>query len=107
MQRTGFIYFLALSLLFTSLVAVLESVEASNLSHDEFSLAHYINNQTSDLDQADENDDHCIHCCHNHAGTLFILVSNINADISTKDYFDYQLNALNHTQIPPTPPPNT
>jgi len=107
MQRTGFIYFLALSLLFSSLVAVLESVEASNLTHDEFSLSHSENNQESDLDQVDENDDHCIHCCHSHAGTLFRLVSNLNTEISTKSNFVYLPSTLTHSQTPPTPPPNT
>ena len=107
MQRTGFIYFLALSLLFTSLVAVLESVEANNLTHNEFSLSHNENIQSSDINQADENDDHCIHCCHSHAGTLFRLISTINNGISTKSIFVYQQNALNYAQTPPTPPPNT
>ncbi len=66
----------------------------------------HIEDSNDPLSLDSDDDEHCSHCCHGHAGSIAGHIPVLSCDITDQLIAFYQPHFLNLSQAPPTPPPN-
>ena len=103
MSKPFICYLFIFSLLFMGIESAVDSTGGEHPHGNDY--AHVLDsNDPLPLDSDD--DSHCSHCCHGHAGSIAGHIPVLNGDITNQHIAFYQPHFLNFSQAPPTPPPN-
>lgn len=106
MHRIKVSYLLIFSLFLLGIESAVESAQIEYL-HDGDSVVH-IGDSDLASPHANDNKDHCTHCCHFHPSALASKLScSFNVVATNRTFVFDSSHRVYHPLGPPTPPPNT
>jgi len=103
MSRLFISYLFIFSLLFMGIESAVDAAGGAHPHAGEYALSLGIDDPTSL--EAHDDEGHCSHCCHGHAGSIAGNITTLNCDIADQRIAFYQPLFLNFSEAPPTPPP--
>lgn len=103
MLRPFISYVFIFSLLFMGIESAIDSTGGEHPHGDDY--AHVLDSDAPLPLDADDNNDHCSHCCHGHTGSIAGNITVLNCDMTHQQLAFYRPHFLNFSQAPPTPPP--